>query len=255
MPESRGECVVDYNTYHMSRGEIIRYGVMGYAGSFVILYLFYWSIPGCLAVSAIGGVLFVLYERGELAKKRQWELMLQFKDAMDSFVSALVAGYSMDNAVQEAYRDLMLMYGKETPILLELKDMQQKLMLRQPLDQLFLDLGRRSGLEDIITFSQIYATARRSGGNLVRVMKRTADNIGEKVDVQREIRTMISGKKMESTCMMVIPLLIIVYMQVFSPGFLSPLYSGLTGRLFMTAALVVYAVSVCWSRKIIDIRE
>lgn len=246
---------MDYHVYPFSRKEYIQYTGMGVVGSFAVLYLFYGSPALCLLLSLAGGVLFVLYEKRELAKKRQWELMVEFKDAMESFVSALVAGYSMDNAVQEAYQDLQMMYGSNAPMLRELKDIGQKVLLHEPLDELFLDLGRRSGLEDIITFAQIYATARRSGGNLVKIMKRTADNIGEKVDVQREIQTMIAGKKMEATLMMVIPLLIIVYMQVFSPGFMTPLYSGVTGRLFMTVALAVYVASVIWSRKITDISE
>jgi tight adherence protein B len=254
VPESRGEDMTDYRHHQFSKGEYIRYGLMGMAGSFFVLYLFYWNVPICLILSLAGGFLFIRYEKKEQAKRDQWQLTLEFKDAMDSFVSALVAGYSMDNAVREAYRDLQLMYEKDTPMLRELKDILQKLRLRQPLDELFMDLGRRSGVEDIITFSQIYATARRSGGNLVKVMKRTADNIGEKVEVQREIQTMIAGKKMESSCMMVIPLFIIVYLQIFSPGFLQPLYEGVMGRAFMTFALAVYVVSVFWSRKIMSIQ-
>ena len=135
----------------------------------------------------------------------------------------------------------------------ELNKIRSKLSLHQPLDELFLELGRRSCVEDIITFAQIYATARRSGGNLVKVMKRTAENIGEKIEIQREIQTTIAGKKMESTCMMVIPLLIIMYLQFCSPGFLDPLYEEQMGRLFMTGALMVYVAAVMWSRRIMRI--
>ena len=244
---------MDYQNYHMTLAEYFRYGLTGAIGSFVVSYLFYGSVLFCLFFSIPGAILYIRYERVQLAKKSQWNLMLEFKDAMDSFVSALVAGDSMDNAVREAYRDLQLMYEEERPILKELQDILQKMKLQQPLDELFMDLGRRSGVEDIVTFAQIYATARKSGGNLVRVMKRTADNIGERVEVQREIQTMIAGKRMESLFMMTIPLLIIIYLQVFSPGFLSPLYEGVLGRMFMTIALGVYVVSILWSRKIMKI--
>lgn len=245
---------MDYTGYALSKGEKVRYAATGYAGMFFLLYLFYQSVwfGGLLAVA--GGILYPLYQKKELAGKRQWQLMVEFKDAMDSMVSALVAGYSMENAVSEAYKDLRLMYSDDTPMLSELKNLKQKLRLQQPLDKLLLEFGRRSGVEDILTFAQIYATARRSGGNLVKIMKRTADNIGEKMEVQREIYTMVAGKRMESLCMTVIPLLIILYMQVFSPGFLDPLYEGISGRLFMSAALVVYLLAALWSRKIMNIQ-
>lgn len=227
---------------------------MGAVGSFLILFLFYRSIFVSLAGSLIGGALYLRYRKKVVAEQSRWALMVEFKDAMDSMVSALVAGYSMENAITEAYHDLSLLHREKTPMMEELACIRHKLSLHQPLDELLLDLGRRSGVEDIITFAQIYATARKSGGNLVKVMKRTAENISDKMEIQREIQTMVAGKKMESTCMTVIPLLIIVYLQFCSPGFLDPLYEGLMGRLFMTGALVVYGAAVLWSRYIMQIK-
>lgn len=246
--------MTDYTVFRYGKRDWLTNAMIGAAGSSFILYLFYQNLWVSLIGSLLGGFFYLQYRRNILAERKRWALMVEFKDAMDSMVSALVAGYSMENAVSEAYHDLLLLYGQETPMLQELGYIRRKLALHQPLDTLLLDLGRRSGVEDMVTFAQIYATARRSGGNLVKVMRRTAENIGEKMEMQREIQTMVAGKKMESTCMMVIPLLIIVYLQVCSPGFLDPVYQGLQGRLFMTAALVVYAAAVLWSRMIMRIK-
>lgn len=245
---------MEYTCYRLSRKEKIRYMLTGYMGAFILIYLFYHSILLSVVAGIAGAVFYPGYQKKGLAGKRQWQLMVEFKDAMDSMVSALVAGYSMENAVSEAYKDLRLMYENDTPMILELKNLRQKIRLQQPLDKLLLEFGRRSGVEDILTFAQIYATARRSGGNLVKVMKRTADNIGEKMEIQREIQTMIAGKRMEAFCMMLIPLFIILYMQLFSTGFLDPLYKGIAGRLFMSGALVVYIMAVLWSRSIMKIQ-
>ena len=243
----------NYKTYTYTHSRLLQTVLTGALGGCLLFYLFYESSWLCLLGAFIGGAGYVIYRRRILAEAILWQLMTEFKDVMDSMISALVAGYSMENAITEAYHDLQLL-GKENSIMTdELHMMMQKLKLKHPLDELLLDLGHRSGLEDIITFSQIYATARRSGGNLVRVMKRTARNIDEKMEMQREIQTMIAGKKMESTCMMTIPLLIILYLKICSPGFLDPLYGNLSGRLFMTVAFVVYIAAVIWSRKIMKI--
>lgn len=243
---------MDYNSYQLNRKEMIQYGFVGGAGTYILLYLFFKSILFGAVCSPFGAVLFCLYQKKQLLKKRRWQLMVEFKDAMDGFVSALAAGYSLENAVAETYEDLLMMYGEETIMTEELKIIRQKISLRQPLDELFLSLGRRSGVDDIITFAQIYETARKSGGNLIHVMKRTAANIGEKIEIQREIQTMIAGKKMEATLMMGVPLFILVYMQIFSPGFLDPLYGNAAGRIIMAGALAVYGASVLWSRKIME---
>lgn len=243
----------NYKTYTYTHSRLLQTILAGAAGGCFLFYLFYQNSWLCLLGALIGGVGYVIYRRRVLAEAVLWQLMIEFKDVMDSMISALVAGYSMENAITEAYHDLQLLGNDNSIMRDELHTMMQKLKLKHSLDDLLLDLGHRSGLEDIITFAQIYATARRSGGNLVRVMKRTANNINEKMEMKREIQTMIAGKKMESACMMAIPLFIILYLKICSPGFLDPLYSNLSGRIFMTVAFVVYIVAVIWSRKIMKI--
>lgn len=237
----------------MSKREEVIHLVIGFIGSFALLSLFYQQIL-LRVTGAIGGsFVFLFLRKRELAEKKKWNQMIEFKDVMDSMIAALIAGYSMENAVTEAYDDLLLMHGRETGMAKELKEIQNKLQLQHTLDALLVDLGRRTGVEDIITFAQVYATARRSGGNLVSVMKRTAKNIGERIEMKREIQTMITGKKMEANCMMLIPSGILLYLRVFSPDFLKPLYGNLFGTLFMSVMFLTYCISVFWCRRIMEI--
>ena len=248
------ESKIDYNVYDYSLKERVIYGSIGAAAGLGMMYLFYSNKIMCLAGAVIGPFLFLKIRKKSLCEKRKWTLMTEFKDALSSMIAALTAGYSMENAVSEAYKDLKLLYGEERIILDELKEIRSKTELGVPIDESFYDLGVRSGVSDIVVFSQVYITARKSGGNLIKIMKRTADAINEKTDIEREVRTMIAGKRLESLCMMFIPLLIIVYLRVFSPGFLNPLYQGLGGRVFMSVALGCYLLAVWWSRRIMDIR-
>jgi tight adherence protein B len=174
---------------------------------------------------------------------------------MEALVSALSAGYSMENAVHEVKKDLMLIYPEKSLILCETRYILQQVSLDVGLDVLFTDLGERSGCEDIIDFACIYATVKRTGGNLITVMKQTAQNISDKIEIKREIDTLISGKKLEAKFMCMIPIFMILYLRIFSPGFIDPLYEGFTGRLLMTAALIIYAGSAFWIRKVISIER
>ena len=115
------------------------------------------------------------------------------------------------------------------------------------------ELGLRSGVEDIMMFSEILGTARRTGGNLVRIMRQTTSNIAGKIEMRREIETLVAGKKMEAVCMTAVPLLMILYLRIFSPGFLDPLYNNLMGGMVMTGALVVYGAAFLWGQKIMRI--
>ncbi|MBO6109164.1 MAG: type II secretion system F family protein [Eubacterium sp.] len=243
----------DYGSYIYSKKEILLYAALGGAGGVLMMVLFYSNTIMCIAGGIAGAFIYLHIRKKQLIEKRKWQLMTEFGDALTSMVSAMSAGYSMENSITESYNDLKLLYGEERIILTELYEIKNRLELGVPLDELLYELGVRSRVSDIIIFSEVYATARKSGGNLVKVMKRTAESIREKIDIEREINTMIAGKKLESVCMIIIPLIIIVYLRVFSPGFMDPLYSGITGRIFMSVCLVLYLAAAWWSMRIMRV--
>lgn len=245
--------MINYMKYEYNRREIFLYGTAGALACFVLLMLFYNQIVFSVLMTIPFTILFLKYYKKILLEKRRWELTVQFKDAMEGMVSALSAGYSLENALRETRKDLKLMYSEEDIILKEFEYMVHRMELRVSVEMLLIELGRRSGVEDIIIFSEILTTARRTGGNLIRVMRQTANNIAEKIEIKREIETLVSGKKMEAGCMTGIPLLMIVYLRVFSPGFLDPLYHNVMGIIIMTIALAVYILSFLWGQQIMKI--
>ncbi len=240
---------INYERYVYSKTEYIRYGITGFFSMWLLLMLFYDFPLLCLMLSIPFTFGFLKYYKTVLINKRRRRLAVSFKDFTEALISALSAGYSMENAVSEVKKDLMLIYSDKDFIICEIQYILQQTALNIPLDDLFSDWGERSGCEDIIDFARIYNTAKKSGGNLITVMKQTAKNIGDKIEIKREIDTMISGKKLESKIMCLIPLFIIIYLRVFSPGFMDPLYEGI-GRLIMTGAMAVYVGSVLWIRRI-----
>ena len=50
-----------------------------------------------------------------------------------------------------------------------------------------------------------------------------------------------------------LPALILVYVRLGNPGFMDPVYTGLRGRLFMSACLAVYALAVWLGQRLIQI--
>ena len=148
---------------------------------------------------------------------------------------------------------MKLMYSPEDIIRKEFDHMRRRIELKITVEELMKELGLRSGVEDIMMFSEILGTARRTGGNLVRIMRQTTSNIAEKIEMRREIETLVAGKKMEAVCMTAVPLLMILYLRIFSPGFLDPLYNNLMGGMVMTGALVVYGAAFLWGQKIMRI--
>ena len=87
----------------------------------------------------------------------------------------------------------------------------------------------------------------------MEIIRNVVRQMGEKIDVEREISTMISAKKMELTIMSVIPFAMIGYMRISFPEFLGVLYGNLAGVIIMSVCLIVYLVSYEMGKRMVEI--
>ena len=238
--------------YDFMPSEWILYIVEGLAIVGILAYIFYRSMIAVIFLAPFI-VLYVRLQKDRRRRKRQENLKLQFKDAMQSISAALQAGYSMENAVREACHDMENMYGAEGLITKELLYIREGVRNSRTLEELFMQLARRSGLEDIQDFAEVFSIAKRSGGDLPSVIRVCSMTIGDKIETTREIHTLISAKRLEGRVMDVIPCLMILYIDVTSPGFFDMLYESLPGRVIMTICLAGYLGAILLSEKIMSI--
>lgn len=243
---------MDYNCYRFTRKEWLRYGAEGIGVLSLISYLFYRSI---LAAVLLSPLLYFFYQekRKDLAKKQQQALNLEFREGIQALSAALSAGFSVENAFREAYRDLEILYGGDRLIVREFRFMIHQLDMNETVEKILEDFAARSGLDDVKSFAEVFSTAKRSGGDLVEIIKSTVDRMSDKIEVKREITTMLSEKQLEQRIMNWIPFLIILYVGISSPGFLDILYHNPLGTVIMSVCLLIYGVSFYMGKKIVDI--
>ena len=242
----------DYEHYHFSAGEILKYAGQGAALCLLGDYLFYqslWILP--LMVPVI--LIYLNWRKKQLIRKRKKDLNYQFKDALTSLSVAVQAGYSAESAVSACVRDLERLYERGTDILEEFRYIESQQHISVPLEELFLDFGDRCQVEDIENFAAVFYTAKRTGGDMNKVIQKTARMLGDKIDVKKEIEATLGAKKSEQMVMSLMPAGIICYLQMTSPGFLSVLYGNPCGFIAMTVCLGIYGTAYWLGRKIVDI--
>ena len=243
---------VDYGDYILNGRELLFYSAEGMLIIGVFAYFFYRSIWACLILSP-ALLLFLKGKKKELAGKRRQELQVQFKDAVLSVSANQKAGYSVENAFKEAYRDMAMLYGEESPICRELYGIGKGLENNVVLEKLLYDFGCRSRLQDILQFAEIFLIAKRNGGSMTEILSVTADTIEQKTAVDKEIEVLLSSRKMEQKIMNVVPFFIIFYINLTSRGFFDVLYHNPVGILIMTSCLALYLAAFIISRKIVEI--
>lgn len=227
--------------------------VVGCSLCCMVAYLFYHSLIATIMAN-VGAFMIVKYRQRQRVEKKKWNLTLEFKDAITSLSSALTAGYSIENAFAEALRELSFLYDPDAEIIKEFQSISQQIKLNRNVEELLMEFGNRTGIEDILNFAEVVMTAKRTGGDLIKIIKSTSEGIGEKIEVQREIKTLLSAKKLEGMIMCVIPFGIIVYLNLCMPGFLEPMYQGVVGRGIMSLALIGYLGGIALLNKIVAIR-
>ena len=87
----------------------------------------------------------------------------------------------------------------------------------------------------------------------MEIIRNAVRQMGEKIDVEREITTLVTGKKLELKIMTMIPLGMVLYMKISFPEFLDVLYGNLAGVIIMSICLLVYVVAYEMGRRIVEI--
>jgi tight adherence protein B len=244
--------MMEYNRYHFGGKEKLRYLLQGVIILILIGYLFYQHLFGILLLSP----LLYFYMKGKkesLLQNRKWMLNQQFRDGILALSAALEAGYSVENAMEEARKGLHNIYQEDAMIMQELTYMTNQIRMNVTVEKVLQEFALRSQVEDILSFSEVFSSAKRTGGDLISVIKLTANIINDKLVVKREIITLIASKRMEANIMKGIPLVILGYLTLSSPGFLSPLYHNAFGIIVMTVLLLLYLGAIMVMERIVAI--
>lgn len=200
---------------------------------------FYRSVWAALPLSVIG-VLYVRLSAQRSMERAREQLTLQFKECILSVAASLKSGYAVENAFLETRPDMEMLYGKRSYIYQELELIRRGLVINITLEEQLTDLAERSGSEEVQQFAAVFSIAKRSGGNLPEIIHDSAELIGRRVDARQEMKTLLSGRRMEQNIMKVMPFGVLSYISFSYPGYFDMLYHNPQGIVIMTLCLVLY---------------
>jgi tight adherence protein B len=250
---AKASCPVDYDIYCMSHREklicILTAGIVIFTAG----YIFYRSIVLSLLLTP-AALMYPKIRTKELVRKRKAELALQFREALYSIASSLSAGKAVETALRDAEKELSIQYtDADTYILAELRQINRRISMNETIEEAMADFALRSHLEDIMNFTDVFVICKRTGGNLVQVVKNTAEIISEKIDVKQEINVLLTEKRLEYKILNLIPVFIVLMLSTSAEEFMLPVFTELLGRAAMTIALLLFTLAYFISGKIMNI--
>ena len=250
----KDKAIIDYDTYIMTGKEKTVYIILAAAAIYIIGFIFYRSF----ILAALLCPLALYYPKirtKEIIEKRKNDLNLQFKDMLYALSSSLTAGKSVEMAFRDVLKDLSIIYpAPDTLIIREVELMLRKLTMNQTIESVLGDFAKRAHLEDVQNFVDVFHVCKRTGGNIVDIIRNTSNIINDKIEIKQEIDTMLAARRFEQKVLNIMPILMIVILSTSSADYMEPVFTTAAGRIVMTIAVVLLAAAYFVSKKIMKIK-
>lgn len=218
---------------------------------FLSAWLFFDSVYGLIPL--LPYAVFSIYRVARKTGQRQRELVtVQFKDVLGCMLTALEAGYSAEKSVESARTDMAILHGNKAYMVKELEKMERRLGLGENLEDIFMEFASYTGIREIENFADVFVVAKRSGGDIISLIRSANRDLYEKIEMKREVEGVIASVVSESTVMKFMPLLIIFYMKVFSAPLISVLYETALGRIVMSLTALLYFCFAEYTERLVD---
>lgn len=236
----------DYHIYHMTKKDKLLAFLIGGGGAVVVSWLFFGNVVVSAAAFVMVGIYAQPVYQDYKCEKRKKALLMQFKDLLESLTASYSAGKNTLEAFTDAMEDLAHIYSEETDIVKEVALVVGGMQNNLNVEELLLNFAERSGLDDVQNFADVFRVAIRQGANIKDIIFSTRDVIGDKIEIEMEINTILSGNKNELYIMMVMPLIIIVSLGGLGSGTSD---NSMTNVIVKTVALGLFALAYWLGKK------
>ena len=262
--------VLNYNEYYMKKIEWLMYTIAFAAIGAVIGYIFYGGIGldihgeptrityiiNLSVMSVFGIISFKILmpmRKNQLKTNRKKKIRKQFVDMLESLSVSIAAGQNVPSAMQTVKDDLLIQYTEKDYIVQEISVFLREMENGIPIEDLFSDFGKRTGIEDISNFGKVFEVAYRRGGNLKEIVKSCYDILSEKIEIEMEIQTKVASSANQMNIMILMPIFLIAMLKSSGEGFAEN-FTSASGIISTTVSILVFIIAYLVGRKILDIK-
>jgi tight adherence protein B len=172
----------------------------------------------------------------------------QLPEALDLMTRALRAGHALGSAIELIGQESPTPLGPEFASLFQ----QQKLGVR--LREAMLEMGARIPSNDLHFVITAILVQRETGGDVTEILERTTHVIRERARIEAEVRTRTAQGKLTGWILGLLPVVMLVLINLLSPGYSSVLFHDPTGQKLLYAGAGCIVVGGLIIRKIVDVK-
>lgn len=205
--------------------------------------IFYNSLICGMGFSLLGIIAFPVYKKSIIEKKKQ-TILEQFKDLLYSISFSISSGRNMAQSLKESKEFWNSTYDENDFIMIEINNMLRRIEEGNELDVIVLrDLADRYEIDDINDFVNTFELLKETGGNMSLAINRASTLIGDKISMEKEVKTSLSQKVFEGKIVTCAPLFMVTMIKMVSPSFIGPLYESAKGMYISTLSLGMMCIA------------
>lgn len=264
------EQVYNYNVYYMSKKEKTVYFLIAFIVGAFVAYLFFGGLAKdeygnatkttyildviiCCIVGGVAGKVFLPIRTRQIIEKRRRMLNSQFRDMLEGLTTAIGAGKNVPDAFASVKDDLINQYNEDAFILNEVSVIINGLQNNINIEDLLLDLGKRSSIKEIDNFANVFKVCYRKGGNIKDVIRNTHEILSDKMEINEEVLTTISSSKLNLNIMTIMPIFMIAAIKLMSPDFAAN-FATSSGIMSTLVAVIIFVLAYFIGKKIMVIK-
>jgi tight adherence protein B len=187
------------------------------------------------------------YAKTKLERKRR-RFADQLPDNLEVLASALRAGHSLVGALSVVVTDA------PEPSQSELTRVVADEQLGINLEDSLAVIVHRMDNRDLDQVALVARLQRETGASSAEVIQRVVENVRDRQDVRRLVRTLTAQGRLSGMVLVGLPVFMLLFMLLFNRSYVTPLFTETLGRGMLIVALMMMILGWVAIRKIIDIK-
>jgi tight adherence protein B len=217
-------------------------GAMAGGAAYIFGLPWYAALPAACA----GGLGLPRWCLGFLRRRRQQVFLNDFADAIDIVVRGLKSGLPVSDAMKVIAAETPPPVGPE---FLEVVEGQRVgITIDQGIERMF----ERMPLAEVNFLAIVMAIQSKTGGNLAEALNNLSKVLRDRKKMKAKIRSVSQEAKSSAAIIGSLPFCIMGLLMVFSPDYLTPLWSTRPGNMILMGSAIWMLLGILVMRKMIN---
>lgn len=206
-------------------------GLLTFLTFVAIMLLFFISFFYLFLILLLVGATVVFYLQRKAAKRLE-QLDKQLPLVLKYLSSGLAAGYSLFQALKYTANSL------PEPMQKEIATTVEQISLGLSVEDAFANLSLRVPLPEAKLIFLTILIHKKTGGNLVAILKQTQAVLEERQKLKNELQTQTAQVRFSSTVVGALPFIVFFFMLLTDPTYVLPLVQTQLGQIMLGLALL-----------------